>query len=49
MADKFETEIIEPEERKAVDFNPLDEQVNEKAYTSPQKWLCCQVLHQIDT
>jgi hypothetical protein len=35
MADKFETEIIEPEERKAVDFNPLDEQVNEKAYTTP--------------
>ena len=35
MADKFETEIIEPEERKAVDFNPLDEQVNEKSYTTP--------------
>jgi hypothetical protein len=35
MAEKFETEIIEPEERKAVDFNPLDEQVNEKAYTTP--------------
>lgn len=35
MADKFETEIIEPEERKAVDYNPLDEQVNEKAYTTP--------------
>ena len=35
MADKFETEIIEPEERKAVDYNPLDEQVNEKSYTTP--------------
>lgn len=35
MAEKFETEIIEPEERKAVDYNPLDEQVNEKAYTTP--------------
>lgn len=34
MAEKFETEIIEPEERKAVDYNPLDEQVNEKAYTT---------------
>lgn len=34
MADKFDTEIIEPEERKAVDFNPLDEAVNEKSYTN---------------
>ena len=32
---KFDTEIIEPEERKAVDYNPLDEAVNEKAYTTP--------------
>lgn len=35
MAEKFETEVIEPEERKAVDYNPLDEQVNEKSYTTP--------------
>ena len=34
MASKFETEIIEPEERNAVDFNPLDEAVNEKSYTN---------------
>jgi hypothetical protein len=33
--EKFDTEIIEPEERKAVDYNPLDEAVNEKAYTTP--------------
>lgn len=33
--EKFETEIIEPEERKPVDFNPLDEAVNEKPYTIP--------------
>ena len=31
---KFETEIQEPEE-VSVDFNPLDEPVNEKRYTSP--------------
>lgn len=31
---KFESEIREPEEVK-VDFNPLDEAVNEKRYTSP--------------
>jgi hypothetical protein len=33
--EKFETEIIEPEERKPVDYNPLDESVNEKPYTTP--------------
>ena len=33
--EKFETEIIEPEERKPVDYNPLDEAVNEKPYTTP--------------
>jgi len=33
--EKFETEIIEPEEMKPVDFNPLDEPVNEKPYTIP--------------
>jgi len=32
--EKFETEIIEPEERKP-EYNPLDEAVNEKAYTTP--------------
>lgn len=34
---KINPEIIEPEEQKAavVDFNPLDEPVNEKAYTIP--------------
>ncbi len=33
--EKFDTEIIEPEERKPVDYNPLDEAVNEKPYTIP--------------
>jgi hypothetical protein len=33
--EKFDTEIIEPEERKPVDYNPLDEAVNEKPYTTP--------------
>jgi hypothetical protein len=32
--EKFETEIIEPEEKKP-EYNPLDEAVNEKAYTTP--------------
>lgn len=34
---KINPEIVEPEEQKAaaVDFNPLDEPVNEKAYTIP--------------
>ena len=44
MASKFETEIIEPEERaqaatapsapREVDFNPLDEPVTQRSYTS---------------
>jgi hypothetical protein len=32
---KFDTEITEPEEVKPHDFNPLDEAVNEKPYTTP--------------
>ena len=35
MAEKFDTEIIEPEEKKDIDFNPLDEAVNVKSYTTP--------------
>lgn len=36
MAEKISTEIVEPEEKPtAIDFNPLDEQVNEKPYTIP--------------
>jgi hypothetical protein len=35
MAEKFDTEIIEPEEKKEIDFNPLDEAVNVKSYTKP--------------
>lgn len=34
MPEKFETEIIEPEERKEINFNPLDEVINEKSYTN---------------
>lgn len=32
---KFDSEIYEPEEAVNVDFNPLDEPVNERRYTSP--------------
>jgi hypothetical protein len=35
MAEKFDAEIIEPEEKKDIDFNPLDEAVNVKSYTTP--------------
>jgi hypothetical protein len=36
MAEKISAEIVEPEEKPtAIDFNPLDEQVNEKPYTIP--------------
>jgi hypothetical protein len=36
MANKYDSEIIEPEERPAfVDVNPLDEAVNEKRYSQP--------------
>jgi hypothetical protein len=38
MPNQFETEIVEPEERKNYEdaqFNPLDEPVNEKAYSRP--------------
>ena len=36
MPEKISTEIVEPEEKPTqIDFNPLDEQVNEKPYTIP--------------
>lgn len=36
MAERISPEIVEPEEKPtAIDFNPLDEQVNEKPYTIP--------------
>lgn len=38
MPNQFETEIVEPEERKNYEdaqFNPLDEAVNEKTYSRP--------------
>ncbi len=38
MANKYDAEIIEPEEKKNfedAEFNPLDEAVNEKKYTAP--------------
>jgi hypothetical protein len=35
MANKFDTEIITDAEVVEVDFNPLDEAVNEKKYTQP--------------
>lgn len=37
MPEKISSEIVEPEEQKAavIDFNPLDEPVNEKPYTIP--------------
>jgi hypothetical protein len=34
MSEKFNTEILEPEEATVVDFNPLDEAVNEKSYSN---------------
>ena len=38
MPKEFDTELVEPEERKNYEdaqFNPLDEAVNEKAYSRP--------------
>ena len=37
MPEKISSELVEPEEQKAavIDFNPLDEPVNEKPYTIP--------------
>lgn len=34
MSEKFNTEILEPEEATVIDFNPLDEAVNEKSYSN---------------
>lgn len=34
MSEKFSTEIYEPEEATVIDFNPLDEAVNEKSYSN---------------
>jgi len=33
--EKFDAEIIEPEEKQSLDFNPLDEPVEEKPYSIP--------------